>query len=687
MISVTAVLIVAITSGAGFFCAPQSSDEPLRQKSFAGSSTLLVDGVETTFDTPSPKELKIVESHPRIMFRVSEIRDLQEKLGHPLYAQSLKNLKKDTSPYTGPSSHALLYALYKNPESFAFAKEKLLACEIEKWGWPYYDNQWIFVWACTYDWINSGLTDAEKANAWAKFRSRVGDGFNFKAFEETGEYRADFETNHNDHWGKDATPYEGVVALAIHGDGVADEWAEWTISRIREEHRSFCTPWGKHGMIDWLNLMAFDTGGSQAETGPSNAAGYVGFYVGPTMLMTGAWDSATDQDIWRQMNFFRYWPLWNTYDNDTPLDSFNFGLDTMEIVAGKYKQIDPEMASLGAWYVKQYGASDKGTTLIPKLIWGDRRVAPKSPSELGLPLARFLRGADICISRDSWKKSGIMVAMRSRYLDTLRFEGESGCTWIYQDHAPVLVRPKTGKWRDVAATCSGLGFRDSRIKKNRLGSRQGAGATYWAAASDRVQNAFDAANIDKYFPDCLTKQQFEPEFHLFSTRFEHLYKFKGVHFAQRTLIHFPNRELVVTVDQFEIDGEIEYYSTLRLVDEPNIDKNEVIWKTAAAKILAFDGNSPVWIGGREKELMTPWNEWQATRKYAPGYSDNLEKRTRMGSGSVWTYGKGSNTVVTAIKLNSAVAPVVTQTKTGVRIDGASIRISERDVAIEASSNE
>ena len=651
-------------------------------KSFAKSSELLVEGTPTTFDTPSPEKINVIQSHPRIMFRSSDVKSIQEKLRDPLYAQDYKTIKNDRTRFTGSCSQALVFALYKDKEAFVFAKEKLLAGEIERWGWPYYENQWVFAWACAYDWIAEGLTAGEKAQAWKAFRSKIGKQFNFDAFENSGEFNSEFETNHNDHWGKKATPYEGIVALAIHGDGIADEWASWTIEKIREQHRSFCSPWGKHGMIDWTNLMALDTGGSQAATDITNVSGYVGFYIGPCMLVTGAWSSATDQNLWPKMNSFRYWPVWNTYANSKPLNGGGIGLGTMEVVSGKYKELDPDMAGLANWYLRQYGTSDKKSNLIQRIIWGDLRVIPKSPNDLNLPLAKFLRGADTCVSRNSWGKRGTLVAMRSRYIDTLRYEGESGCYWIYEGHSPILVRPRGGKWRDKATSCSGLGFRDARISRNRLGTNQGAGETYWGAGPKRVGNAYDGANKPGYFSDCLSKELVGKDFVQFTTNIGKLYIFEGVDFAQRTLINFPKKELVVTIDQFDIDPNLEYYSTLRLVDEPTIQGNQVVWDKAAATVLAFKSQEPMWIGGKEKELLTPWNQW-AAKKYTRGYSTDATKRNRFGVGSVWTYGKGSNTIVTAIKLHSKIAPKITRDNSVVTIDGTKIQINQNDVTVKS----
>ena len=652
-------------------------------KSFKESSELLVDGAATTFDTPSPKKINIFPSHPRIMFRSSDIQPIREKLKDPLYIRLDETIKKDRTKFTGPCSQALVFALYKDREAFAFAKEKLLAGEVHRWGWPYYENQWVFAWACVYDWIADGLTATEKAQAWKAFRSKIGGKFNFDAFENKGQFRANFETNHNDHWGKEVTPYEGIVALAIHGDGVADGWANWTIEKIREQHRSFCSPWGKHGMIDWTNLMAMDTGGSQAATGPTNVTGYVGFYIGPNMLAAGAWSSATDQNLWPKMNFFRYWPIWNTYANATPLSKDDFGLDTMEVVSGKYKTYDSDMAGLANWYQRQYGTSDKKSTLIPRVIWGDSRVTPKSPSDLDLPLAKFLRGADICVSRNNWEKQGTIVAMRSRYIDTLRYEGESGCLWVYQGHSPILVRPRTGKWRDQATSCSGLGFRNAQISRNRLGTKQGAGETYWGAGPKRVGNAYDAANNPGYFSDCLSKEVIRKDFVQFTTNVGKLYIFEGVDFAQRTLVHFPEKELIVTIDQFEIDPNVEYYSTLRLVDAPIIQGNQITWDKAAATVLAFNSQQPIWIGGKDKELLTPWGQWVTAKKYGRGYSKDAKKRKLFGSGSVWTYGKGSNTIVAAIRLHSKIAPKITRDDSGVMIDGTRIQINHKEVTVKS----
>ncbi len=665
------------------FVANRLPETSIDRESLLEATKIMVNAQETQFDTPSPTDFQVVDSHPRIMFRKSEIASLKEKLLHPEYKSSLAFLRKDRSAGTGATSAGLLYAIFDDAEAFGRAKNRLLSCDFRKWNWPYYDNQWVFVWACVYDWLSDGLTKAEKEQAWAAFREKASAELNIAAFEKRGEFQKEFETNHNDAWGKLAAPYEGIVALAIYDDGVADEWAKWTIDKILKQHRSFCTPWGKHGMIDWTNLMALDTGGSQAETAHTNTAGYIGFYAGPTMLMTGAWDSATNQDIWSQTNFFRYWPHWNTYDNETPLSASELGLGIMEVVAGRFQKIDPDMSSLAAWYLDQYGRSETAANLIPAIIWGDRRIKAKSPGDLEMPKAKFLRGADVCVSRDNWEKTGTIVAMRSRYIDTLRFEGDSGCTWIYRNHEPILVRPRTGKWRDTAANCSGLGFRNPKIKKERLGTKRGAGATYWGAPPGRVKNASDAANLAGYFPDCLAKEVHKPTYSLFSTQFQQLYLFDGVDFAQRTLVHFPDRQLVILVDQFEIDPGIEYYSTIRLPVAPQISGQEIIWNDSSATVLAFDGTQPSWIGGEKEELLAPWGKWLGARKYKSGYSSVPEKKRRFGEGTVWTYGQGTNTIVTAISLDSKVAPKLKQTATGVDVAGIQIRCDKREVNVDS----
>lgn len=648
---------------------------------FNRSQTLLIDGKETSFDTPSPDAISVRATHPRLMANADDIELLREKLSGPLYLKDVNQLIRDRSDSTGPASSALVHLLYDDRQALAFAKDRLLRCEIKKWGWPFYDSQWVFAWACTYDWLHNSLTDNEKVLAWENFRDRVGDEFNFSAFENSDKFLQPFATNHNDEWGKRVTPYEGVVALAIHGDGVADAWAQWTLDQIRQQHHSFCSPWGRHGMIDWMNLMSMDTGGSQAETADDNAAGYIGFYAGPTMLVTGAWSSATDQNLWSEMNFFRYWPLWNTYDNDSPLQPGGLGLGVMESVAGKYSSIAPEMAGLASWYLQQHGRSDSGATFLPRLIWGDLRLPATSPDDLNLPTAKYLRGADLFVSRSNWSDSGVSVAMRSRYLDTLRYEGESGCIWVYRNQKPILVRPRTGKWHDKASSCSGLGFRNPRLPDGGLGTSEGACSTYWGLGPRRAQNAFDAATRIGYFPNCQTKLVANASTRLSSTRMDHLYHFDGVRFAQRTLVHVPGKDLIVTFDQFEIDDHIQYYSTMRLPIAPSIQRSKIVWGNSAASVLSFDGAQPIWIGGEQKELLTPWGEWKKAKKFVPGYSVDEEARNTFGLGSVWTHGTGGNTVVTAIRTGSKTPPSIHRMEGTITVDGVTFEVSDREVHV------
>ena len=103
---------------------------------------------------------------------------------------------------------------------------------------------------------------------------------------------------------------------------------------------------------------------------------------------------------------------------------------------------------------------------------------------------------------------------------------------------------------------------------------------------------------------------------------------------------------------------------------------------AAATGLAFKSEEPKWIDGTEKELRTRWNQG-AAKKHARGYSTDATKRNRFGVGSVWTYGKGSNTIVTAIKLHSKIAPKITRDNSVVTIDGTKIQINQNDVTVKS----
>ena len=661
------MIILAFMNDALF--AQQS--ETMVEHSFLKASQLLVDGKPTDFDTkPSLKNITIEPSHPRLMFKRTDIDGIRTKLNGPEYRADLAYLgsRKAHANYGGASIQAFRWQVFGDKKARDWAKAKLLSGDILRWGNPLHDSQWLFAWATTYDWLSDSLTQQERQAAWDKVKSKM--GANINGFEND-KFDKPFVINLNDSWGKRTPIYEAAVAIAIYGDGVDDQLAKDILEKVASGHESFISP---YRMIDWLNLMALDSGGSQASHDTDNVSGYAGMYTYSCLLYHGYWETATSEPMWRQSNYFRLFPLWNTYDNDSPLQ-LN-GRAAMEIVAGRYRELDPSMAALASWYLSQYGYGEPhNNLLLPRLIWGDRRIQPKSPEELELPLAKHLRGADCFVSRSSWDKNATVVNMATRTLDHLRYEPMPGVLSIYTAGKPILVDTRKGKWRRIPTTNSGI----------QLGS--GIGATYyrrphqWDKKIKRAQSVTQVATHPAYFPNCVIDQRVNELYRSVTVRYDHLQREANSNMATRTVIHLPHDpEFVVVWDQWEASKPTEYTINWRLVSEPIVQESGFVWDGAAATVVGPDDAMPLkWIGGIGHEIARLDGSWAGDNKsgFKPGYGNSPQLVNQMGLGNVYLTGTGSGRCVTVIAIGAEKAPQVRVTDDGVIFDQYQIAFQKK----------
>jgi len=636
-------------------CGADIPSTTTNQKSFLKASQLLVNGEPTDFKSGPKHEIFIRSTHPRLMFNAADIDAIRIKLKSPEYRKELAYLegKKAKTRYGGASIQAFRWQIFGDKKARELAKRQLLSGKIDRWGHPFSKVQWMFAWATTYDWLSDSLTQEERKQAWESVKSKMGK--NMSSYLDQS-YAPHFDMNHNDSWGRRLSPYEAAVAIAIHGDGVDDALAEHILSKCVEGHESFLSP---YVMLDWLNLMALDSGGSQASHDSDNVSGYAGMYAYSCLLYHGYWTSGAGDNLWDRSNFYRFFPLWNTYDNDSPLR--NNGLAIMEVVAGRYQKSGPDMSALAAWYLKEFGFGEiNNNFLLPKLIWGDRRIIPRSPEALGLPLAKHLRGADCFVSRSSWSKNATVVNVATRTLDHLRYDPAPGVISIYQDGKPILVDTRKGKWRRKPVTASGV----------QLG--RGVGSMYWKPPHQfykrirRPTSTLQVVSNSAYYPNCLKESESNGLYHSVTVKYDHLSLDKGTNSAFRTVIHlYQSPEFVVVVDQWEVGNKTDTLINWRLVSEPQIAGNTFTWDGAAATVLNAATDSTLqWVGGIGHELERLDGSWGGDKKagYKPGYGKSKGRLNRMGLGNVYLAGKGSNQCVTIIEIGASEPPEVVQHK-------------------------
>lgn len=651
------------------------SPPAVEQGSFIDRSELLVDGLPTDFDTQPPDEIHVHPTHPRLMFRAADIQGIRDRLGSPEWADELRYLQSGAADNT--SMKAFLWQIFGDEAARDIAKGNLLSGNIIKWRWPYYDEQWVFVWAITYDWLADSLTPDEKKTAWAVFleRLRWDSIISGLVHDEPIE---DFHYNNNDHFGKRPSQYEVLVALAIHGDGVDDEIASQLIEMARTKDRRVPNPWTA---LDWTNLIALDTGGSQMSHDITNLSGYSGFLAFTAYLTFGCWQSATGEDFWARSNYYRYFPLWNAYDRDHPLDPSGTGL--MRILSCIYKDIDPDMAGLAAWYASGKYMQPEVETILPWVIWGDKTIEKRSPSDVGLPVVRYLRGADLWTSRTSWDDDAVVVSVTARAMDFLRYEPNPGCIWIYDDSMPVLTDSRKGKWDAAPITHSGInvGYWDEGKAGLNTASMYWKPPKKWRGLASRAGSPLEVASHPAYYPNTLEAMGED----WMTVRWESLSGTGGIGLIRRSVMH--RHPYVIVFDEWIASQDTPAYMNWRLSYEPTITEWGWSWANAAASVLGDNIARPRWVGGPGSELMSPLGEWAGSGKdgYVPGYSAEIDRSIGFGMGNVYVESVGSGKCITVIEIGADAPPVIAPADDGWGVVVGGHAVKSTDGILEISN--
>jgi len=234
-----------------------------------------------------------------------------------------------------------------------------------------------------------------------------------------------------------------------------------------------------------MTISLDDGGGDQAGTRLQIANGYYSFFL-HAFLTLGAWETATGEKMWERCPFYqKIPPLWAYI---APESSDTAGR-TLEFITGVYRTVDPDMASLAKWMVDRWGRSKYA--LVHRLILGDMRVQAKSPAQLNLPLARYIRGADAFVSRSSWEDDATVVYAVARYLDTSRYEHESGTFGIHKGSTRLATRGWGSKTKATPATHSGLWVCNPATGEYFQGSTYWSGLNNYPEKTHRADHALE----------------------------------------------------------------------------------------------------------------------------------------------------------------------------------------------------
>jgi hypothetical protein len=175
--------------------------------------------------------------------------------------------------------------------------------------------------------------------------------------------------------------------------------------------------------------------------------------------MLGAWKTATGQDYFSNMGFFRNMPYYmvakSLPSNPTGepalhhylAGSQGFGLYSC-MATGYLRDADPRAASLARWWTDQgYGferACMRGgaeDALFGGLLLGDSRVPGKSPRELGLPTASVFGGGTSAVyARSGWDDpDATLIGFSNARFPSMRTGSSVNLFTLWKNRAPLLL--------------------------------------------------------------------------------------------------------------------------------------------------------------------------------------------------------------------------------------------------------
>ncbi|MFB3095936.1 MAG: hypothetical protein ACE10O_08835, partial [Candidatus Acidiferrales bacterium] len=432
------------------------------------------------------------------MITKEDLPELRLKLEHPVYQSRMQQLQK-LAGKGDMAANALLYLAGYGDQYGQKAKSALL---LEEWSGGSGDAAGLrgYSAVATYDWVFELMTPTEREQAFqnvhgmllATISAGSAPGGGGQGFYASGPYGR---------WPGFFRPWLG---LAAKGEGVDDTTVEEILVHAYgdiqdDQHWGMYEPERGKAVLDVLNTIGLDTGGSQAGNHiNSPTSGYTSMYLKGGPLFVFGWDTATGgtERVAARCSYARYLAHWLTYESNRwryeggrnysyiPTGYGTSGV--IEYLTGVYKDIDPDMAALAACLLEVCDINPRGyyNWIVPALILGDLRVQPKSPEQLGLPTAAYLRGADAFYSMSSWKDDATRVVMNIRYLDTNRYEPSSN-TFRISRFGFLATGSQTGKDIRGAHNHAGIWFYEPEDLLNQeestywSGARKQQGTTFW----------------------------------------------------------------------------------------------------------------------------------------------------------------------------------------------------------------
>lgn len=223
-----------------------------------------------------------------------------------------------------------------------------------------------------------------------------------------------------------------LAGLAFWGDGVDDLSAEGLIGY-------YDTAVVNGGMLDAHNFVAADDGGA-SEGFDYAVRGDESSTILNTLKVVEGWRTANGLSraevyLTPAGNVFRYFPQWLAYlirphgDPDpTRVGGYKRYLykthhmeaismpseyNTLRAIMASlrlYKDLDPDVASLVEWLIQNRTGDVRNTKtdvnvenkMLFSLVFGEKGIQPRSPSDLGLPLSKVFDGMGWVAMRTGW---------------------------------------------------------------------------------------------------------------------------------------------------------------------------------------------------------------------------------------------------------------------------------------------
>jgi len=575
----------------------------------------------------------VLSSHPRLFLTQANLPEIRQKLADPVYSGDMRTLKKKADSGNA-IANAFLYQLEGDVNRGIAAKNYLLAGSYRDVPSLERSADWVEP-VLIFDWVYPLLSEGEKTQVFTLLKANFGYDHRTASPPTHSRYW-------NDTWARHPHLHYPILALAIAGDGIDDVWAQEVLDLVYTENPLVMGPYGPQrgsGFLDMLASISLDDGGGeQIGSDLAFGSGYYMMFLHAFMPM-GAWETATGQAMWRRSPFFQKLPSYWAYDRHKR--PAYLGNETPELLTGIYRDIDPDAAALARWEVDKWGRGRY--LLVYRLILGDLRVVPKSPEQLGLPTAKYIRGADLFVSSRDWNENAVTVKAYSRYLDTNRYEPGSGVFSIQHGSDPLAVPAEPSKQYLFPGFYSGLWIYDA----NSINGEKFQGSTYWGLGPSRANDSYTAVSNPGYFPGGPDKMIINNIYRGISTEYSQLFKDLDVRKSRQTLVHImdTNRDFVVVYNYTDVPASLKRAWSMRLAVPPEIQGNGYSIPGMHTTVIAPLAHTITWVGGVGDEFRSPPPEktWYGNNRAGntPGYSSDPGKAKANGIGNLFVQPDGT----------------------------------------------